>query len=359
MLLICVAQTLLSVRVQAQAGVPVPHASIIFINPQSGGQAVGAQWLEVTTDAKNVDRVEFYVDKVLAGVARKAPYRVAWDFGTSLASREITAKVLSNGYRTSESATIATSALTAGQSINVDLVEVPLRIRASRPVRAEDVRVRENDVEQIIREIRPGRGPAHFAFVVDRSLSMGSGNLDAALRAVDEGLKLLRPDDTASLILFNHNVSKARPIGIGQSAAAALRDVTPSGGTSLRDAVASIPAASRTYAVLITDGGDRNSQLKDEEALRRISGTKTIVAAVVFGDAGRFLQRATGNTGGALVTATRDNVAAQLRGVINDINSRYLLVYQSHGTNNGWRSIVVTPRSRGIEIVASRKGYYS
>jgi hypothetical protein len=346
-LLFCVAQALVSAA---------SRAAVSFVNPQGGSQAVGPQWIEVTTDAKDVDRVEFYVDRALAGVARKAPYRIAHDFGTSPASREITARVFSNGYRSTEAATVLTAALTAGESINVDLVEVPLRIRSPRVVRPEDLRIRENDVDQTIRDIRPGRGPAHFAFVVDRSLSMGGGKLDAALQAVDEVQSLLRPDDTASLILFNHNVGKARAIGKGTSA---ISNVVASGGTSLRDAVASIPTAQRTYVVVITDGGDRNSELTDEEALRKISGTKSVVTAVIFGNAGRFLERATSNTGGALVNATTRNVAARLRDVIADINSRYVLVYQSHGTKSGWRSIDVTPKSRGIEVLASRKGYFA
>lgn len=338
---------------------PAVHATVTFVTPQAGGQAVGAQWIEVTTDAAKVDRVEFSVDRVLAGVARKPPYRIAFDFGTALTPREVTARVFSDGYRKSESATVRTSALTAGDSINVDVVEVPLRIRSSRTVRPEDLRVRENNVEQTIRDVKPGRGPAQFVFVVDRSLSMGDGKLAAALRAVDEGVRLLRTDDTASLVLFNHNVSKPREIGRGAPATDAMRNVVPSGGTSLRDALASIATAQRTYTIVITDGGDRNSEISEESALRRISGTKSIVAAAVFGDPGRFLQRATSNTGGALVTATQDDVGDRVRDIIADINSRYLLVYQSHGTKSGWRSIAVTPKSRGVEIVASRKGYFA
>jgi Big-like domain-containing protein len=336
---------------------PVARANVTFVNPQAGAQATGPQWIEVTTEAPNVDRVEFSVDRVLAGVARKAPYRIAFDFGTALDSREITAKVLYDGYRKSESATIHTLALTAGESMNVDVVEVPLRIRSSRTIRPDDLRVRENDVEQTIRDIRPDRGPAHFAFVVDRSLSMGGGKLDAALRAVDEGMKLLRPDDTASLILFNQNVE--RPLTLPSPRGRGKGTARASGGTSLRDAVASIPMTGRTYAIVITDGGDRNSQLSEEMALRRISGTKTVVSAAVFGDAGRFLQRATSNTGGSLVEATAATVIERVRNLIADINSRYLLVYQSHGTKNGWRSIAITPKSRNIEILASRKGYFA
>lgn len=327
-------------------------ANLVFVSPQPGGQAVGVQPIEITTGTANVDRVEFYVDGVLAGVASKQPYRIDYDFGTLTTARRITAKIFSDHYRTSESKTITTAALTAGESINVDLVEVPLRIRSSRTIRPEDLRVRENDVEQTIRDLKPGRGPAHFVFVVDRSLSMGGGRLDAALAAVDDAAKLLRPDDTSSLVLFNHDVDK--PAGLP-----APRDIVPSGGTSLRDAVASIASPDRTYAIVLTDGGDRNSELSDDEALRKISGTKSIVSAVVFGRAGRFLEQAARNTGGALVTATTHDAGARLRSLIDDINSRYLLIYQSHGTRSGWRSITVTPRKRGIEIVASRKGYFA
>ena len=333
------------------------RANVTFVTPQAGAQVTGPQWIEVTTDALNVDRVEFSVDGVLAGVARKAPYKIAYDFGTALNSREVAAKVLFDRYRKSESATIHPIALTAGDSMSVDVVEVPLRIRSARTIGPGDLRLRENNVEQTIRDIRPDRGPAHFAFVVDRSLSMGGGKLDAALRAVGEGMKLLRADDTASLILFNHNVE--RPLTLPSPRTQGEGAVRASGGTSLRDAVASIPMTGRTYAIVITDGGDRNSQLSDEEALRRISGTRTVVAAAVFGDAGRFLQRATSNTGGSLVEATAQTIGSRVRELIADINSRYLLVYQSHGTKNGWRSITITPRSRKIEILASRKGYFA
>ncbi len=332
-------------------------ASITFVSPKPGGQAVGPQWIEIATDIANVDRVEFSVDRVLAGVARKPPYRIAYDFGTSIEAREVTAKVLSDGYRKTDTATIRTSALTAGESINVDLVEVPLRIRSSRVVGPEDLRVRENNVEQAIRDVKPGRGPAHFAFIVDRSSSMGGGKLEAALRAVDEAAKLLRPGDSASLVLFNHNVQK--PLTLPSPRERGEGAVVASGGTSLRDAIASVSGPDRTYAIVLTDGGDRNSELTDEQALRRISGTKSIVAAVVFGTPGAFLRKATANTGGALVSATAENAGARLRGIINDINSRYLLVYQSRGTKSGWRSIAVTPKKRGIEITASRKGYFA
>ena len=153
-----------------------------FISPQEGGQALGPLPIEVTTSVTGVDRVEFYVDGALVGVARRAPFRIAHDFGSSLAGHEIVARVYSNGYPTTDTARIVTAAITAGETLNVDLVEVPLRIRSERSITGNDLRVRENNVDQTIREVRADRGPARFVFVVDRSLSMGGGKLEAALR---------------------------------------------------------------------------------------------------------------------------------------------------------------------------------
>ncbi|HWW62602.1 MAG TPA: Ig-like domain-containing protein, partial [Thermoanaerobaculia bacterium] len=325
---------------------------VSFVSPQNGAQAIGPMPIEIATDIAKIDRVEFSVDGKLAGVARAAPWRIAYDFGTTLGPRTIAAKVWSNGYRDSQTATITTAAITAGESLTVDVVEVPLRVRASRTLRANDLSVRENGIEQTIRSIAATRAPAHFAFIVDRSLSMGGGKLTAALNAIDGELAQLRAGDTSSLILFNHNVDKVRPVR-------PRPDVKPSGGTSLRDAVASIPAKERTYAIVITDGGDRNSELSEEDALRRISTTRTVVHAIVLGDASRFLQRAAANTGGAIRVATRDSIARELHAIMLDINSRYALVYQSHGTKGGWRTIAIAPRRSGITIVNARKGYFA
>ena len=331
-------------------------ATITFVSPLPGAQVIGPTALEIAPDTAAVERVDFFVDGVLAGVARKAPYRIAFDFGTSLASRTITAKVWSPGFRSSQTASVTTAALS--DILNIDLVEVPLRARSSRPLRPADLRVRENGVEQVVRDVKVERPPAHFAFVVDRSLSMNEGKLEAALRAIETEMRQLRAGDTASLVVFNHHVAKPRPIVPGQPLSA--RDLVPSGGTSLRDALASVASPERTYAIVITDGGDRTSELSEESALRKISGTKTIVHAIVMGHSHRrFLDRTASNTGGTVLPATRSSVPAALARLLADINSRYLVVYQSKSTGSGWRSIEVKPRHSGVTIASARKGYFA
>ena len=104
-------------------------STVTFLSPLPGFQAIGPLPIEITTDAANVDRVELYVDGVLAGVARRAPWRIAHDFGTSLASHEVVARVFSNGYRTIDSAKVTTAALSAGETVTVDLVPKVTRTR--------------------------------------------------------------------------------------------------------------------------------------------------------------------------------------------------------------------------------------
>lgn len=335
------------------------RAEIRFVSPRPGEQAVGPLALEVTTDETNVDRVEFFVDGSLVGVARNAPFRIAHDFGTSLEPHEVVAKVFSSGYRSVDTASVTTAALTAGETMTVDFVEVPMRVRSSRTLGAEDFRVKESGIEQTIRDVRADRGPATFVFVIDRSLSMGEGKLAESLQAVDDARRILRSDDTVSVVLFNHNVTKARTIARDEKMSSLFGEVVPSGGTSLRDAVASIARRQRTYAFVITDGGDRNSRLSEEEALRRISGTRTVLDAIVLGRGGRFLDRAAKNTGGRIVEVSRGMLQRALRDLITDINSRYTLAYQSQGTAKGWRTISITARRGGVRIIDARKGYFA
>jgi hypothetical protein len=327
------------------------HGGVAFVAPQADSQAIGPQIIEITTDTTGVNRVEFRVDGVLAGVVRKEPFRIGYDFGTTLTPRTVEARVYSDGYHKTETARVVTASLTAGESMNVDLVEVPMRVRSTRTLQLSDLRVRENSVEQTLREIQPVRGPAHFAFVVDRSLSMSGGKLEAALRAVGAAQKLLRAGDSTSLVLFNHHVARSD----------APQEVAPSGGTALRDAVASTvgDGGKRTYVIAITDGGDRNSLLSTEAALQRISGTKTVVSAVVLGNHSPFLDRATRMTGGVLLAAGRDDVGRQVARILEDINSRYTLVYQSSAKAAGWRSIDIVPRRGGVQVISARKGYFA
>ena len=84
-----------------------------------------------------------------------------------------------------------------------------------------------------------------------------------------------------------------------------------------------------------------------------------VVDAIVLGGGSRFLEKAATNTGGVVAAARAATIGRELRRILLDINSRYTLVYQSHGNGSGWRSIGITAKRRNIEVVNARKGYFA
>ncbi len=332
-------------------------ASVRFIQPLDGAQVIGVTTLEVATDATEIDRVEFFVDRALVGVVRKPPYRLTFDFGTSLQPHHIVVHVRSHGFQQDDVAEVRTAAL-GGESITVNLVEVPLRVRAKGALTAKDLTVVEDGVRQTISDVLTERPASRFVFLVDRSQSMTGGKLAAALEAIDAALDLLRPGDTAHIIFFNHNFGQLQDLPRTARASALLDTVEPSGGTSLRDAVVSTVARERTITIVLTDGTDRNSEISDEAALRRISGTNSVFFALVFDHASRFLEAASQNSGGDIRIVSATTVRDAMRDLIADINGRYTLTYQSSGKKKGWRSIGITGRS-GVKVLNARKGYFA
>ena len=69
--------------------------------------------------------------------------------------------------------------------------------------------------------------------------------------------------------------------------------------------------------------------------------------------------QASADTDFLLDIPNRRGFERELHRMIVDINSHYLLVYQSHGNRSGWRSIAIRPRRRNIEIVNARRGYFA
>lgn len=333
-------------------------ASVRFVAPVEGSQAFGRQIVEVATDRAKVDRVELYVDGALTGVAREAPYRFGFDFGDSGRARSLTAKVFSNGYSRREEATIRTASLSVADELRIDLVEVPVRLRSSKRVVASDIRIEENGTRQKVLELRNSRGPASFVFVVDRSLSMDGGKIAEVRRAMERQLGRLRPEDEASVIFFNHRVDAPRDLrGRGS---AAFAGIAPSGGTSLRDAIASIDSDRRAVAIVISDGADRNSLLDRESAMKQVTRHNLTVYSLLLGSgsAESFLREAAEKSGGLFISASKEETSTALEQIFAEIDSRYIAVYQSTNHDRGWRTIRVTPNRRDVAIVNARKGYH-
>lgn len=336
-------------------------AAVTIVSPADGAQAIGALPIVVETDLAGVNRVEIRVDGNLVGVLRKPPYQLIFDFGPDLLPRTIQADVFSNDYKNKQRTVARTAGATISESLTIDAVEVPVKIDSSALPRAGDLQLRENGVNQQIRELKKRRSAMRFVFLIDRSLSMAGGRFEKELAAVDEFVRKLGWQDSAEIVLFNHRVERPVKITRGTSVRARFRTVTTSGGTSLRDAVASVAGAGPTTTIVISDGSDRNSITSTEAALRKIGRANSTVYAVSVGENGRgsFLDRAASTTGGLHLQSGISSLSASLQKILREIESRYVVVYQSSATSRGWRTIEVASLRRGIRIVNARPGYFA
>jgi Mg-chelatase subunit ChlD len=333
------------------------RGEVAFVSPKPETQVLGPVTIEVVTDAPRIDRVEFSVDGRFAGYAREAPFRIVHDFGDSLDAHTIAARVSFDGYRKHETATLRTGALVTEESIDVDLVEVPLRIRfRGAAVKPADLEIRENGIVQQVSEVIAERPPTDFVFVVDRSLSMSGPKIESSVEALDAAQALLRAGDRASVVFFNHNVSRAITPGELEPDSA-----IPSGGTSLRDALLSIAPARRTIAIVISDGSDRNSFASEAVALQELSRSRITLFALMLGsgNANGFLKKLAGRTGGRVFSSSPERIEGDLKALFDDINGRHTAVYQSRGTAKGWRTITVASKRGGLGVTSPRKGYFA
>lgn len=325
-----------------------------FLAPLDGARAWGEGWIEVETSLRPLGRVEIRVDGRLVGVSREAPHRLPFDFESGERSRAIRADVFAADYGSRARATIHTAPFELGEAVTIDWVEVPVRLRTSTPLSPAAFRLFENGVEQRVREVLPRRGPARFVFVIDRSLSMDDELIARALAGSREVARSFRDGDSAEVIFFNHRVSNAVPLGEA--------DAVPSaGGTALRDALASIRPSSRTIALVISDGGDRNSFLGREEALEAVAvGNLSIHALALGGGAGaEFLRELARRTGGSFRRTTRARLETDLAAAYADLDGRWVVAYQSGNEGAGWRRIELRPVVKGVRVESARTGYYA
>jgi hypothetical protein len=331
---------------------PLFAADVRFVQPLDGSQLFGKSLIAVETGITAIDRVEFRVDGVLIGVVRKAPWRIEHDFGAEAASRRIAATVVSDGFTKKQTTEIRTAAMSTAGSIDVDLVEVPVRVRGRGAIAAKDIRILENGRPQTIRSVERRRERAHFAFVLDRSLSMKGPKLSNALDAIEAAAKRLRADDTISIVAFNHVVDSPREVS-------RIRDLNASGGTSLRDAMIAASRDARSYLIVVTDGSDRHSRASGPAALQATTKASSMIYGIVLGsgNGSDFVEQAARKTGGITIEADAGSLQRAMHRILDDVDSRYVVSYQSNAKERGWRRIEV--RSNSAALSGAREGYFA
>jgi VWFA-related protein len=265
----------------------------------------------------------------------------------------------------------------------------------------EDFLVTEDNVRQQIQYFScETDAPLTLGIVVDTSPSQGSVlalEQDQAKMLVRQ---VLRPQDSAFVLRFDWRVellqdltsdqpSLTRAIDrtrIDEASYAALPKTFPltpaaasTGGSHLYDAISFASKwmehqIGRKVLVLLTDGEDLGSAVKQQGALEAAERADVILYSVALSDRAFYLDRGMGfhgdsvlkkfsiGTGGRMSRASdAPSTAAAFGRIGSELRGQYLIGYTPNRPPDGsFRKIRVEVRQRrGIQRVRSRRGYYA
>lgn len=276
--------------------------------------------------------------------------------------------------------------------VSTDLVILDVSVidQNNNPIfdlKKEDFQVYEDKVLQPIEDVSRAEVPVSLGLVIDTSGSMRSKLqivTDAALGLV----KQMRTDDEAFVSQFKAEPELLKEFTSDrQELEEAIDEMFTSGGTSLLDALIATADYShekgkhrRKALIVITDGLERNSSVKEKEVLDSMKEDEVQIYLVGFIDeeddtksffgkspakkARELLTRLADDSGGRAFfprdIAEMPGIAAQ---IARDIRTQYLVSYyptndRRDGTFRSVR-VNVTPRENRKLIARSRQGYYA
>jgi Ca-activated chloride channel homolog len=277
-------------------------------------------------------------------------------------------------------------------NIDTDLVllDVTVTDQNNTPVmnlKKEDFLVYEDKVKQTVDNVSREEVPVSFGLVIDTSGSMRT-KLQTVSDASVSLIKQMRVDDEAFVASF-----KAEPELVQDFTADrreledAISELYTSGGTALLDAI----IATADYAqekgkrrrkalVVISDGLEKNSSVKEKEVMEAIKEDEVQVYLVGFIDedmeekslfgkspakkAKELLSRIADDSGGrAYFPKDISEIPAIAAQIAKDLRTQYVVsYYPSNDKRDGtFRNIQVSVNSQGSRklIARTRRGYYA
>lgn len=270
------------------------------------------------------------------------------------------------------------------------LLDVSVIDQSNNPIfdlKKEDFQVYEDRVLQPVEDVSRAEVPVSLGLVIDTSGSMRSklqNVTDAALDLV----KQMRTDDEAFVSQFKAEPELLKEFTTDrQEIEDAIGEMFTSGGTSLLDAL----IATADYAhekgrhrrkalVVITDGLEKNSSVKEKEVLDAMKEDEVQIYLVGFIDeedetksffgkspakkARELLTRLADDSGGrAFFPRDIAEMPAIAARIARDIRTQYLVsYYPTNDKRDGtFRTVkvTVTPRDNRRLIARSRQGYYA
>jgi Ca-activated chloride channel family protein len=255
----------------------------------------------------------------------------------------------------------------------VNVVEVYAAVvdEAGAPVRGlrrEDFTVLEDGEKQNVSAFAAGDFPLSVALGIDRSFSMGRGQLPSAKSGVRTFLGELRPEDQAMIVAIGSEIETVAALSTDRAAQhRALGELKPWGTTGLYDAIiASIDAIQaakgRRALVLVSDGSDRYSKASASDALDRARRSDVMVYPIAVGAArpAVFAELASLTGGRSFEPRDPAALATIMRTIASELRHQYLLGYTPSkpivAGDPQWRAITVRVNRSGVTVRA-RDGY--
>ena len=284
-------------------------------------------------------------------------------------------------------ASLAVAAAAPQFRASVDVVRIEaLIVDRGRPVAglaAGDFTVTDNGAAQTITVRALAREPIDVSIALDVSSSVSGARLERLRQAASTLVGLLTPQDRATLVTFDHQLTLGPRDASPHALDARLAAIAAGGRTSLIDAVtaALVWSGGRERPMLIlafSDGRDTSSWTRGEQALALARSSDAVVDAVVtgellptstarIGEGGllaaptpdeRFLVDLAAQTGGRVRNGEAGaGLAGAFRDALEQFRGRYEISYTATGKEPGWHAIDVrVPGRRGLDVHA-RRGY--
>jgi VWFA-related protein len=280
---------------------------------------------------------------------------------------------------------------------SVDVVRIEaLVLDRGRPVpglSASDFTVTDNGVAQTITVRALARQPIDVAVALDVSSSVRGERLDRLRVAAGALVGLLTPEDRATLVTFDYQVTLGPRDVSPHALDPHLATIAAGGRTALVDAVtaALVWSGGRERPMLIlafSDGRDTASWTRSDQALALARASDAVVDAVVAGDLlstlntqrlynarvelgitanglvgaptpdERFLSDLTAQTGGRVRNGEAGaGLAGAFREALEQFRGRYEITYTATGKEPGWHAVDVRVPGRRGATVHARRGY--
>jgi Ca-activated chloride channel homolog len=275
--------------------------------------------------------------------------------------------------------------------IDTELVQLDVTVidQNNNPIyglNKDDFTVYEDKVQQQIESVSREEISISFGIVIDSSGSMRN-KIQTITDASRSLIRQKRPEDEGFVVQFKSESEIVQPFTKDESdLESALEQIHTSGPTALLDAI--IQSSDYAYKqgkqrrkaiVVISDGLDKNSEVKEKEVIEAIKENEVQLYMIGFIDEGEptnpfykspsqkakeLLERLANDSGGrAFFPRGISEIPAIAAQIAKDLRTQYVVSYYPYNTKKDgtFRTVQVDVNSKGNQrlIARSRQGYYA